>query len=139
MKMPLLQSMFAAQAQHRPDAVALVMGDERITYGELERRSNQLANLLHDSGLRRGDRVGVLMNKSPDAICSFLGVLKADCVYVPMDPSSPAARLQKIVESCESKWILASDAALNALDQLVSLPDLEGKLRVGSVSRKEAT
>src|SRR2546423_14682958 len=79
------------------------------------------------------------MNKSPDAICSFLGVLKADCVYVPMDPSSPAARLQKIVESCESKWILASDAALNALDQLVSLPDLEGKLRVGSVSRKEAT
>src|SRR5690349_23685377 len=102
MKMPLLQALFSAQVQRRPDAVALVMGEEHVTYGQLERQSNQLANLLKESGLRRGDRVGVLMNKSPDAICSFLGVLKADCVYVPMDPSSPAARLQKIVESCES-------------------------------------
>ncbi len=137
MKMPLLQSMFAAQVERRPDAVALVMGDVRMTYGELERRSNQLANLLHESGLRRGNRVGVLMNKSPDAICSFLGVLKADCIYVPMDPSSPAARLQKIVESCESKWILASEAASSALDQLLVLPELQGKLSVGSVGRKD--
>jgi len=54
-----------------------------------------------------------------------------------MDPASPAARLRKIVESCESKWVLASETATSAIDQLLGLPDLKVQFRVGSVGRKD--
>jgi amino acid adenylation domain-containing protein len=112
----LLQSFLTAQADKRPDAPALVMGQERLTFGELERRTNQLARLLRDSGLKRDDRIAVLMPKSPDAIVSFLGVLKADCIYVPMDPGSPPARIEKMLQSSGARWILASGPAAGALD-----------------------
>ena len=104
----LLQDFVARQAAARPDRVALVDGDTRVTYGELERRSNQLAGLLKSLGCRRGDRVAVLMPKSPTAIVSLLAVYKADAIYVPLDPACPAPRLAMILESCESAWLLAA-------------------------------
>ncbi|HKC89555.1 MAG TPA: AMP-binding protein, partial [Blastocatellia bacterium] len=66
------------------------MNDERIRYAELEEASNQLARQLQAVGCARGDRVCFLTPKRVAAIISELGVLKADCAYVPLDPSSPA-------------------------------------------------
>ena len=104
----LLQELVTRQAAARPHRVALVHGDSRVTYGELERRSNQLARLLKSRGCRRGDRVAVLMPKSPTAIVSLLAIYKADAIYVPLDPACPAPRLAMILESCESAWLLAA-------------------------------
>lgn len=104
----LLQEFVTRQADARPDRVAIVDGKTRLTYGELEGRSNQLARQLETRGCHRGDRVAVLMPKSPDALVSLLAIYKADAVYVPLDPTSPTPRLAKILASCDSAWLLAA-------------------------------
>jgi len=113
-----LQSWVAAQAEHRPDATAVVLKCEIMTYGRLEEISNQLARTLIDGGCKRGDRVCLLLPKSPAAIVGILGVLKADCIYVPLDPSCPAARLAKILDTCDNRWILAGGSASRVLNEL---------------------
>src|SRR5206468_4293594 len=103
----------------RPDAFAVIGGSERVTYGTLEAQSNQLARALRDAGgCRPGDRVAVLMPKSPAAIMAILGIYKADCVFVPLDASSPPLRLAKILDSCESRVVLAVESAADILDTL---------------------
>ena len=104
----LLQEYVSRQAAAHPHRVALVDGGTRVTYGELERRSNQLAGLLKAHGCARGDRVAVLMPKSAIAIVSMLAIYKADGLYVPLDPACPAPRLAMILQSCESAWLLTA-------------------------------
>ena len=105
----LLQDGITAQAVRRPDAPAVVSRDERLTYAGLEQQSNRLARLLRDAGVRRGDRVCLLMPKSPAVVVAMLGVLKADAIYVPLDSTSPAPRVEKMIASCEDRWILAAE------------------------------
>src|SRR4051812_44974133 len=102
----LLQDTVQIHAGERPDSTAIVAGKQRISYRELQERSNQLARLLIRSGCGAGDRVGLLMPKSVEAITGILGILKAGSIYVPMDTKSPVARLGKIVEVCEPTLIL---------------------------------
>src|SRR5215470_670055 len=107
----LLQQLVTRQAERRPDAVALVMNGARINYAALEEASNQLARQLRAAGCVRGDRVCFLTPKSPAAIISELGILKADCIYAPLDPSSPAPRLAKIVAACKPRCVLIAGGA----------------------------
>ncbi len=104
----LLQEGVTAQAQARPEATALVFKRTRLTYGALEEASNRLARALKEAGCRRGDRVGLLMPKSLEAIVAMLGALKADAIYVPMDPASPAARQARVLEVSDCRFILAA-------------------------------
>jgi len=104
----LLQQGVTAQAQARPEATALVFKDKRLTYGALEEASNRLAHALKEAGCRRGDRVGLLMPKMPAAIVAMLGALKADAIYVPMDPASPAARQARVLEVSDCRCILGA-------------------------------
>ena len=127
----LLQQRISVQAQQRPDAVALVAGSKKMTYAELEEESNQLARMLKAAGCRRGDRVCFLMPKSPAAIVSILGILKADCIYTPIDIASPAARVGRIVESLEARWILAAGPVINLLDELLSEERFRSSIMVG--------
>jgi len=115
----LLQHWVTRQAEGCPDATAVVMGPERLTYGQLEQVSNQLARLLNRAGCRKGDRVCFLMPKSCAAIVSMLGILKAGCVHVPLDPASPPLRMRKILESCENRWLLAVGPVLPRLSKLL--------------------
>ena len=107
----LLQDAVTAQAQARPEATALVFKDERLSYGALEDASNRLAHLLKEVGCRRGDRVGLLTPKAPGAIVAMLGALKADAIYVPMDPASPAARQARVLEISDCRCVLAAGPA----------------------------
>jgi amino acid adenylation domain-containing protein len=91
------------------------MNDDRISYAALEEVSNRLARQLRAIGCVRGDRVCFLTPKSPAAIISELGILKADCVYAPLDPSSPARRLAKIVAACEPRCVLAAGSMAQLL------------------------
>jgi amino acid adenylation domain-containing protein len=115
-----LQDYVERQAQRRPEATAVILGDEAIAYGELEGRSNRLARLLKEGGCRRGDRVGVMLPKSPTAVVAMLAALKADCIYVPIDPESPAARVEKILGTADCRCVLASAPALQLVDRLNS-------------------
>lgn len=106
------------QAARRPEAGAVVLGDERLTYGQLESLSNRLARCLIHGGCRRGDRVGLLMPKSPATIAGIVAIYKAGGTYVPLDPSGPAKRLGIIMHSCEPAWILAGGPVAGLLDEL---------------------
>jgi amino acid adenylation domain-containing protein len=110
-----LQDLVTTHARLQPEHTAVVLGGDRLTYGELEALSNQVARCLRDAGCRRGDRVSLLMPKSPMAIVALVGIYKADCVYVPLDSASPASRLKKILESCESRVVL-TDGSSTPLD-----------------------
>ncbi len=104
----LLQEGVTAQARARPEATAIVFKDTRLSYGALEQASNRLAWMLIASGCRREDRGGLLMPKTPTAIVAMLGVLKADAIYVPLDPAGPPARIARMLETGDCRCILAA-------------------------------
>lgn len=116
----LLQDYGDRQAELRPEATALVFREERLTYGDLAVMSNRLARLLTDGGCEPGDRIALLMPKSPMAIVAMLGVLKAGCVYVPMDPESPTPRLARILDASRPRWVIAAGHASAPLDELLT-------------------
>src|SRR5215831_7366212 len=94
----LLQWGLTFHAETCGEATAIVDRELTLTYVELDRQSTQLARILRDVGCRRGDRVCLLMPKSLHAIIGILGVLKADCTYVPIDPQSPTQRVRKVFD-----------------------------------------
>jgi amino acid adenylation domain-containing protein len=120
----LLQQLVTEQAERRPGAIAIAMNDEQISYADFEVASNQLARQLQAIGCVRGDRVCFLTPKSPAAIISELGILKADCVYVPLDPSSPAQRLARIIAACEPSCILIAGSVAESLRDMLAETNL---------------
>jgi amino acid adenylation domain-containing protein len=127
----LLQQLVTRQAERRPDAIALVMNDERISYAALEEVSNQLARQLKAAGCVPGDRVCILTPKSPEAITIELGILKADCIYVPLDPSSPAPRLGRIIAACEPWCILVAGSSAGLLRDALAEANLNTAPTIG--------
>jgi amino acid adenylation domain-containing protein len=92
--------------------------------------------MLKQMGCEKGDRVCFLMPKSPVAIISLIGILKTDCAYVPLDTSSPASRLARIVASCEPRCILIVDSATEPLNDLLVEANLSYAPVVGLMSGK---
>ncbi|MEV4257752.1 amino acid adenylation domain-containing protein, partial [Spirillospora sp. NPDC049652] len=88
-----LAELFGEQAQRSPDAVAVVFGDVRWTYAELDARANRVARTLIERGVSREDLVGVRLERSADLIAVLLGVVKAGAAYLPIDPSYPSERI----------------------------------------------
>src|SRR5690242_3879222 len=133
----LLQDWVTRQAESRPDARCIIFANEIVTYAELEQRSNQLAHLLREGGCRKGDRVCILMPKSPEAVLSMIGALKAGCMHVPIDSASPAARIARILEVCEPRWILAAGEAGPLVDELLADERFRGRILVGWLDREK--
>jgi amino acid adenylation domain-containing protein len=86
------------QAQERPAAAALEMGGEKLSYGELNERANQLAHRLRELGVGANVLVGCCLERSLELVVGLLGILKAGGAYVALDPSYPLERLRLIVE-----------------------------------------
>jgi amino acid adenylation domain-containing protein len=127
----LLQDWVTQQAETRPDATAIVMGADALTYAQLETSSNRLAHLLQNAGCKKGDRVCILMPKSPAAIVSMIGILKAGGMHVPIDSATPAARIRHIFDSCENRWVLAAGQVSPLLDELLADQPLRARTSVG--------
>lgn len=123
----LLQHWLSSQAEHRPEACAVVSGKQCATYGQLEEASNRLARALKAAGCTRGDRVALLLPKSIQSLIGMFAALKADCIYVPLDTASPPARLRRILQVCESRCVLAVQSTAPLLNEIArdgGLPDL---------------
>jgi amino acid adenylation domain-containing protein len=88
----------AKQAAVTPDAVALVAGDEKLSYSELNRRANQLAHYLRALGVGPNVLVGLCVERSLDMVVGLLGIIKAGGAYVPLDPAYPSERLVFMLE-----------------------------------------
>jgi amino acid adenylation domain-containing protein len=114
----LLHAWVREHAERRPDATAVVAPGERLTYGDLERRSTRLARLLREAGCRAGERVALMVPQSPAAIVAVLAVLKAGGAYVPIDLGNPALRAAAMLEAVEPCCLLAASAAAPLLAEL---------------------
>ncbi|HEY1771787.1 MAG TPA: AMP-binding protein [Gammaproteobacteria bacterium] len=126
----MLHHWVTGEANRRSDATAVVLGDEHLSYGELEVLSNQLARALKERGCVRGDRVCLLLPKSPLALVCLLGIYKADCVYVPLDPTAPASGLAQAIIAAEGRGLLAAASLAPRVRELLSQPGLPS-LRIG--------
>ncbi len=105
-----LHQLIEEQAARTPDQVALVFEQQQITYGELNRRANQLANHLKGLGIGPDVLVGIYVQRSIEMLVGMLGVLKAGGAYVPIDPSYPSARIALVIEDAHLGFILTTDA-----------------------------
>jgi amino acid adenylation domain-containing protein/non-ribosomal peptide synthase protein (TIGR01720 family) len=116
---------FEAEADRAPDAEAVVWGDTRLNYADLDRRANQLAHYLRRLGVRPGVLVGIALERSADLVVAVLGVLKAGGAYVPLDPAYPSERLAGMLADARPAVVLtgaATEAWLAAGDgQVVDL------------------
>jgi amino acid adenylation domain-containing protein len=107
----LLHHLLEAAAGRRPERVAVAHGERALSYAALETRANQLARLLAaELGVRRGDRVGILMDKSVESLVAVYGALKAGAAYVPLDVRAPAARLAYVTRDCGVACLLTGRA-----------------------------
>jgi amino acid adenylation domain-containing protein len=93
-----VHQLFEEQVTKTPDAVAVVFEDQELSYGELNRRANQLAHYLMELGVKPDDRVAICIERSLEMIVALLAVLKAGGAYVPLDPAYPAERLRFMLE-----------------------------------------
>ncbi|HSK80756.1 MAG TPA: amino acid adenylation domain-containing protein, partial [Thermoanaerobaculia bacterium] len=102
----LLHERFEERAAERPRDEAVVAGDVRLTYEELNRRANQLAHHLRTLGVKPEDRVGVCLRRSERMISTLLGILKAGGAYVPLDPAYPRERLELILTDSGARLVV---------------------------------
>ncbi len=126
-----LHDFLTVQADCRPDAPAVVFRGVPTTYVEIEQSSNRLARALHGVGCSRGDRVALVLPKSTHAIVAMFAALKADCIYIPIDTSSPIGRIQRILQQCECRCVLAERSTANLLNELVAQNSLFPSTRIG--------
>ena len=111
-----LYQLLVQSAHKYPDRIAVEeTGDGAITYRDLNRLSDQLRDRLTQLGVRPGDRVGIYLRKSIDAVASIFGILKAGAVYVPVDPGAPPARNAYIFSDCTVKAIVIENRFVEKL------------------------
>nr|AQW44894.1 non-ribosomal peptide synthetase [Corallococcus coralloides] len=107
-----LHELVEAQAERTPEAEALVSGQRRFTYAELNRRANQLAHYLRRLGVGPEVRVGICVERTEDVVIGLLGILKAGGAYVPLDPAYPKERLALILEDAQVPVLLTQQRLL---------------------------
>ncbi|WP_346397669.1 non-ribosomal peptide synthetase [Pseudomonas syringae] len=123
----LVHQLFEQQAQQQPQALALVCGDERVTYAELNERSNQVAHALLSLGIAPDDRVAICVERSVEMVVGLLGILKAGAAYVPLDPGYPPERLRYMLEDSAPVAVLVQRTTRDLLGALaMPVLDLQG-------------
>jgi amino acid adenylation domain-containing protein len=110
-----LHALLAEQTQRIPNAIALTHENGRLTYRELDRRANQLANRLRTLGVGPNVLVGVCLFRSVEMVVGLLGILKAGGAYVPMDPEYPHDRLAFMLQDAGARVLLTEKRLLTSL------------------------
>ena len=110
-----LHQLIENQAARTPDQVALVFERQKLTYGELNHRANQLAHHLQGLAVGPDTLVGLFMERSLEMIVGLLGILKAGGAYVPMDPAYPKERLAFILEDSKAPIVLTQKSLMDKL------------------------
>ncbi|HEX7240853.1 MAG TPA: amino acid adenylation domain-containing protein, partial [Longimicrobiaceae bacterium] len=109
--------LFELRAGLAPDAAAVVSGEERLTYAELDRRAGRLARRLRGLGVGAETRVGICLERSPETVVAMLAVWKAGGVYVPLDPAYPADRLAYMLADSGVRIVLTLDRLAGLLPE----------------------
>ncbi|NBT97455.1 MAG: non-ribosomal peptide synthetase, partial [Methylocystaceae bacterium] len=103
-----LPELFAAQVEKSPDAIALIFGEEEVSYRELDARANQLARYLISQEIGPEDIVAIGLDRSIEMVVSLLGVLKSGAAYLPLDPDYPVERLHFMLADSNAKCLITA-------------------------------
>jgi amino acid adenylation domain-containing protein len=113
-----IHELFEAQVERTPDAIAVVFGEEQLTYRELNVRANQLAHYLSKLGVGPETLVGICLERSLEMVAGMLGVLKAGGAYVPLDPTYPKDRLAFMLLDSQARVMLTQSELLSQLPEM---------------------
>jgi amino acid adenylation domain-containing protein len=102
-------------AERHPDRSAVRCRTQTLTYGELADRSDRLSGVLRQTGASRMDRIGILLPKCIETAVAVYGILKAGCAYVPLDPATPAERIQSTIRDCGIRHVVTQPDKLSRL------------------------
>lgn len=103
-----VQKLFERQYLKNPEQTAVTDGRINYTYREIEQRANRLANIIRKKGIAPQTLIPVFLSRNSDLIWILLGILKAQCAYVPIDPSQPYPRIQKILNAIKSPILISN-------------------------------
>lgn len=117
-----IHELFEKQAKETPESVAIVYEDTRLTYDEINKKSNQLAHYLIEQGVSAEVKVGLCLERSPEMIIGLLAILKAGGAYVPIDHEYPQQRIAYILEDSGITLLLTREALSNRLFNRHSVP-----------------
>jgi amino acid adenylation domain-containing protein len=110
-----LAELFEEQVRARPDAVAVVYGDRRLTYAQTNAHANRVAHYLRERGVGPDTLVGLCAERSPDLVIGLLGILKAGGAYVPIDPAYPRERIRAVRDGSGVRIVLSQARLSEAL------------------------
>ena len=115
-EMPLLHKRFEKQVTLKPNEIALVACDGTLTYKQLNGKANIIANALIEKGIEPKSNVLVMLSRNTNLIASILGILKAGCAFIPIDPEYPQERINYVYENSQADYIISNDSGKNILD-----------------------
>ncbi|MDR1002609.1 MAG: AMP-binding protein, partial [Oscillospiraceae bacterium] len=115
-----IAEIFEEQVRTNPESIAVVFGDESLTYRELNGRANTVGMKLRNTGVGADDFVAVISERSIEMIVGIFGILKAGGAYVPIDPEYPEERIKYMLDDCKPKAVLVCGAELD--DALCQIP-----------------
>jgi amino acid adenylation domain-containing protein len=119
----LLNHFLEKSAEKFPDKIALVCQGERLTYQQIDSSANRLAKGLKDSGVERGDRVAIFLENSVESVLSIFGILKADAVFVVINPTTKKDKLTYILNNCRVKALITSPDKPDLLKEVLQKTD----------------
>jgi amino acid adenylation domain-containing protein len=119
-----LQELFEAQAGKTPERTGLIFRDKQLTYGQLNERSNQLARVLREKGVRRESIVGIMVERSLEMMVGIMAILKAGGAYLPISPDYPAARIRFMLEDSGALMLLTRKNFVKSRETL-SIPVID--------------
>jgi iturin family lipopeptide synthetase B len=111
-----IPELFEEVVAETPDADAVVYGEQKLTYRELDRQANGVAHQLIEAGIAPGDAVALVLERSVEMAVAVMGVLKAGAAYVPVDPNYPDLRKEYILEDCGAKAVIGNQWEFIARD-----------------------
>ncbi len=129
-----VEEFLEVSAARFPDKVALVAGERRVSYRELDERANALAHSLIGLGVRRHDRVAICLDNCVDAVLAIFGVLKAGGVFVVLSPATKTEKLLYVLNQCQASGLVISRKRLSEVGAAVErLPHLRIVVGTGTV------
>jgi len=121
---PLVHELFEEQVRCVPQAVAVLYGDQTLSYAQLNARANQLARFLIRAGAQAGEHIPVLMPRCAEMLIAQIAVLKSGAVYVPLDAGLPSQRKAFLINDCGARRLISLD---NAQDELLASLSVDGR------------
>lgn len=122
----LLQQFLENSAERFADKEALVCGGERLSFGQIEQAANRLARLLADQGVRRQDRVAILLDNSTASVVALFGILKADSIFLMLGSTLKAPKLAYILNDCQVKALVTHPSKAETVHEaLAASPTVE--------------